>query len=185
MATVPLIVVQKTWGDPNSTTPAAGSVRFDLMTGQVLVDGEAISPQPAIAKLVAAAINQPLTPTYGITGQATSPGLYAVAESIQGAPVRRYVIQVPAAPEGSRGVSDGVTVQGSATLSSASADFDADDDEGLVLWSPVFPVGVTIMEVIDASTARLSQPALLSATGQELLIGAQVDLTSLDPATQS
>lgn len=179
---VPLIVVQKTWGDPNSTTPAAGTVRFDLMTGQLLVDGEAISPQPAIAKLVNAAVNQPLTPTYGITGQETGPGLYAVAESIQGAPVRHYVIQVPAAPEGSRSVSDGITEQGDVDVVSATADF-TDDDVGLVLWSPAFPVGVTVMAVADAHHATLSQAALADATGAQLLIGAQVELTSLDPVT--
>lgn len=178
---IPVIVVQKTYGDPNATPPASGSVRFDL-TGQVLVDGEAISPMPAIAKLAAAAINQPLTPTHGITGQSTSPALYWVAENIQGAPIRRYAIQVPAAPDGSRSVSDGIAAQGTDNVVSASAAFTS-DDEGKVLWSPAFPVGVTIMEVIDASTAQLSQPALLSDTGLELLIGAQVELTSLDPIT--
>jgi hypothetical protein len=180
---VPVIVVQKTWGDPNATPPASGTVRFDL-TGQLIVGGEAISPQPAIAKLVAAAINQPLTPTYGIEGQETTPALYQVAEAIQGAPVRRYAIQVPAAPPGSRSVADGVAVQGEATVTSATADF-TDDDLGLVLWSPAFPVGATILDVGSSTSATLSAAALVSATDQELLIGAQVELTSLDPITQA
>lgn len=181
---IPSIVVQKTWGDPDSTTPASGTVRFDL-TGQLIVGGEAISLMPAIAKLVEGAINQPLTPTYGIDGQETSPALYWVAEAIQGAPVRRYAVQVPAAPEGSRSVSDGSTVVGTQVITSASAAFTS-DDEGLVLWSPAFPVGVTIMEVLDDHTAQLSGAALTTHAGDvELLIGAQVDLTSLDPITQA
>jgi hypothetical protein len=175
---VPQIVVTKDWVDPDSTVPASGTVRFDL-TGQLIIDGTAVTPRPAIAQLVAGTIAQPLTPT----DDGDSPALYWVTEDIQGSPTVRYAVQVPSAPPGSRAVSDGVTVQGDTTVTSATAAWTG-GDVGKVVWSPAFPVGTTVASVTNGTTAVLSAPATLAATGVHLLIGAQVDLTSLDPITQ-
>lgn len=175
---IPQIVVTKDWADPDSTKPASGSVRFDL-TGQLIIGGTAVQPRPAIAQLVDAAIAQPLVPTDGGDSEA----LYNVTEDIQGSPTVRYAIQVPSTPPGSRSVSDAVTTQGSPLLSSATAAFVL-GDVGKVVWSPAYRVGAKVYSLIDGTTVRLTVPAATTGVGVELLVGAQVALTSLDPITQ-
>ena len=72
---------------------------------------------------------------------------------------------------GARRVSDGVTVNGNATLTSATAEFTAEDVDRPVSGTGI-PVGTTIAMVDSATSIELSADATATATGVLLTIGA-------------
>ena len=60
---------------------------------------------------------------------------------------------------------DGVTTSGSATFTSASANFDPVTDPGQTLTAPNVPAGTSIVQVVNPTTVLLSAPATATATG--------------------
>ena len=69
-------------------------------------------------------------------------------------------------------------VDGSTTITSATADFTGADD-GAFVYSHDLPVGTRVASVTNSTTAVLTFAATATASSQPLLIGASVSLPAL------
>lgn len=170
------IMVLRDWTGSDGSTPN-GDVEFTLTAAMTNEDtGESVPQTKVPAELVNGAIAQSL-----VANDQTVPAtLYEVVENISGATVRSYYISVPSEPPGSRQLSDAVTTQGDLTLESDSGDF-TDDDIGSYLFAPgIFATGTQILTVVDSENVTVSTGALTTGTGGSVLVGAQVQLASLD-----
>ena len=95
-----------------------------------------------------------------------------------GSPRTAGYVSVPAAPVGSRSVTDAVTMQNSVVLTSATASFVSGDVGKYVACEGIIPL-TTIAAINSSTSVNLSLPATASGTGLTLLIGAQADLFTL------
>ena len=172
------IIVEKAWQSPDGATPD-GVVYFNL--SQPITDPVEVPAVTIPSQLVSGAIAQPLVAN---DSEGAAPvTLYRVTEDVDGATQYSYYVSIPAAPDGSRSVSDAIVVRGEPGLISATAAFTS-DDVGSYLFSPsAFVVGTQITAVIDAHTITTSNAALETAASMTVLIGAQVQLASLDQTT--
>lgn len=176
------IVVTEDYGSPDGYDTPTGTVTFNL--SEAILSPGYVAPITVPAILSQGAIAQELTANdFDSGGGVLSPATtqYRVSEVIDGSPLQEWFATIPAAPPGSRAIVDGIIVQGTRLLVSATANFTA-DDLGAYMLLEGFPVGTTITEVIDAATVQLSTSPPLSDTGVEVLIGASVSLASLRPA---
>jgi phage tail sheath protein FI len=83
----------------------------------------------------------------------------------------------------SRTFTDGVTTSGSATLTSATANFSATSDVGLKIWGAGIPAKTTIKSVESATSVTLTQNATSTASGVAVTVavqGAPADYSSPD-----
>jgi hypothetical protein len=173
------IVVVADYATPDEQAPT-GTIIFDL-TGTLsdVADGESIAPRQVMADLDAnGRLAQPIVAN-------TSPGLvptsyYWISERIVGAPELAYSARVPAAPAGSRTVTDAQATVGLPLLTSTAAAFGS-GDVGAYVNCPAFPIPTQIVAVTDASHAVLSTSADESGILLTALIGASIDLAALRP----
>lgn len=172
-----LIVVTADFRAPGGEVPT-GEVLFDLSVP--VVDGSESFPagRTQAGLDLNGQIAQPLVANDSV-GLVPSSS-YWVTERIVGAAENGYYALVPAAPAGSRSVSDAVAAQGQRTISSATAAFTS-NDIGAYVFSLPFAVPTQIVSVTSSTVAVLSTAALSTGTGLGLLIGASVDLSSLRP----
>lgn len=177
---VPIIVVED-WTRPDGTTPT-GMVVFNLLEN-ILSPGY-VSANTVESELSFGQIAQQLYANdFDSTGTPINPSttMYKVEEDIGGAPAQDYYITVPAAPPGSRRITDGVLTQGSMILTSETASFTQDDVRAYVVL-PGFPPGTQIATVTSSTTCTFGSTSPLSATDLSVLIGASATLGSLRPA---
>lgn len=177
------IVVTEDWSEPDGTDTPTGDVEFCLTA--MLTSPGYVSPKLVQSFLSQGQIAQQLVATdFDSAGAPLVPSTvqYRVVERVLGSAEQSYYITVPAAPPGSRSVTDGVVVASSQLVTSASADF-TDDDENAYLFfvGGQFPVGVQITEVVDDHTVQLNRSPGVSATGVHFIIGASASLSGLRP----
>lgn len=169
--TIAEVVVVGSWPAPDGTT-RAGEVRLSL-SGDIR-DAASGVVIPATQQQVYLDENGDIA----VQVYATDAGeAYWVEERIVGATPRSYSLSVPAAPSGSRAVSDAVTVIGVAALSSVAAVFTVDDVDAWVTGPGLAPL-TQILAVIDGSHVTLTQPAAATLSGAHAVIGASVDLAA-------
>lgn len=184
-ATLVPIVVTGSWGEPDGTDNPTGTVTLDLtenITGPSFVTAKIVRAVTAFGALAQQLIandfdyeGTPLTP------QTTQ---YRVTEQLLGSPEQDYYVTIPATPPGARRITDGVLVQGTNLLVSASADFtDADLNSYLLFpYETGIPVGAQVLSVIDTHTVTMTAGSPITGSGFSVMIGAQVDLAQLRPS---
>jgi hypothetical protein len=174
------IIVTESWVGPDGDAPN-GSVSLQL------TDGITSPAYVAATRLVAALSNGAIAQqVYAVDADSSGAPLvpvgaqYRVVESIEGAADVVYFVTVPAAPPGSRQVSDAVATANSATVNSATAGF-TNADVGAYVNIAGFPAGTQIQTVHNATSVDLSGAAATAGSGLSLLIGASVALSALRP----
>ena len=172
-------VVTADFDRPDGSAPA-GTVTFSL-TGTLRdpATSETVDPGTVVATVSGSgSIAQPVAATDDAGIEPTTRQYY-VTVALLGAPTRSFYMTVPHAPPGSRAVADAVATNGSPTVTSATAAFTG-ADVGKYVFCPAFPSGAQIVSVTNSTTAVLNASAFQSGTGLAFVVGAQVDLSSVD-----
>lgn len=186
MASVVPIVVVADWGEPGGDSPT-GTVTFFLT--EPITAPSAVGCRPVPVELSDGALAQQLYANdKDSAGNPLVPPvtMYRVAVALDGAPEDEWFALIPAAPPGSRAVTDAVATQASNLITSATADFTSGDLGAYVLVDngTTVAVGAQITEIVSASVAKLSGSATASTTNSALLIGASVELATLRAANE-